>query len=437
VVDVDPRVKARVAVVGGGYAGLACAVELAHHGVPVEVFEAARVLGGRARRVVGDALTPDNGQHILVGAYTQTLALMRRVGMTEHEAFERTPLALELHPGFSLKAPCHGRIGLALAFARARGLSIAERLAAVRLMAGLQRADFRIDPDGPLAPWLVAKGQSQNLRSSLWEPLCIAALNTRPEEASAQVFANVLRDTFRGAPDASDLLLPRVDLSELFPDPAATWIEANGGRVHVGTNVRSVRAVAGGIALDDAGSTHPCVVLATPPWITARLLGPVSEAQATVAAIATFDYQPIFTTWLQYAPGTRLAAPMLGLRDGLVQWVFDRGQLGGTDGLVAAVISARGRHEEISLEMLDARVAETLAAAGLVRTEPLRTRTIAERRATFTCRPGLARPPNATGHPALLVAGDYTASDYPGTIEAAVRSGIAAARLAMKAPGVR
>jgi predicted NAD/FAD-dependent oxidoreductase len=181
--------------------------------------------------------------------------------------------------------------------------------------------------------------------------------------------------------------------------------------------------------------TFDAVVLAAPPWQAAALLRPLDACGGIVARLDALRYEPIATVYLQYAAGTRLPLPFCALVDapGANRWgqfVFDRGQLDpGQDGLLAVVISAADPAGEIGQDALAAAVAAQLAAAFGQPTlaAPLWTRTITEKRATFACTPALDRPANATDLAGLALAGDYTACDYPATLEAAVRSGVAAA----------
>jgi len=203
----------RIAVVGGGYAGFAAAVTLATAGRAVTVFESARTLGGRARRVEAYSVTVDNGQHILLGAYAQTLALLRTVhgAGAEHELLDRRRLCLN-EPGVfrlstpALPAPLH----LAVALLFARGWSWADRHATIAFVQSLRREDFRCDPG--LTVGALLDGQPAAVIRALWEPLCLAALNTPVAVASATLFLNVLAASLGAQARDSDLLLPRVDL---------------------------------------------------------------------------------------------------------------------------------------------------------------------------------------------------------------------------------
>ncbi len=421
----------RVAIIGAGWAGLAAAVTLVEDGAAVEVFEASRHLGGRARRVTVEGLELDNGQHILIGAYSETLRLMRTVGVDPKPALLRFPLELRSVSGFRLRAaslppPFHLLIGLL----RASGVGFGDRIATLRLVAGSRRRGYRLAKDETVRVWLEQHRQPDAVRAALWEPLCTAALNTPVARASAQVFLNVLRDTIEGDRGASDLLLPRVDLSALFPEPAARLVESRGGVVHLGAAVRRIEPAPEGFRVNGGSALFSHVVVACAPQHAGPLLGTLPGLEPLATRVARIEYEPIHTCYLQYPEAIALPFPMLGFQGGLAQWVFDRGALSGHRGLIACVLSGAGAHESLAQEELAAALHAELARALPGLPVPQWCRVIAEKRATFSCRVGLERPPNATPLPNLLLAGDYTASDYPATLEAAVRSGVAAARLA-------
>ena len=428
------RPARRVAVIGAGWAGLAAAVTLAEGGAQVTVIEASRFLGGRARRVELDGIALDNGQHILIGAYTETLRLMRLVGVDPDRALSRLPLELRTADGFRLKAvalpaPLHLLGGLLMA----KGLDLRERLLAAQLVARLHRDRYRLASDETVAALLARHGQTGKLRASLWDPLCVSALNTPAERASAQVFANVLRDTFSGGRAASDLLLPRTDLGTLFPEPAANWLATCGGEILLAAPVRGVQRSERAFVLNGGGSArmYDRVIIACAPRHAAALLVGHERLTLLAAQLEALAFEPIHTVYLRYPERVSLPFPMLGFTGGLLQWAFDRGALTGERGLVAGVLSASGRHEALSHPDLAAAIHAELAAH-LPLPSPSWTRVIAERRATFSCTPGLERPAAETPLPGLLLAGDYTEGDYPATLESAVRSGVAAARLAME-----
>jgi squalene-associated FAD-dependent desaturase len=396
----------------------------------VTVFEASRSLGGRARRVSVDGVDLDNGQHLLVGAYRETLRLMRLVGADPDELFLRLPLELRYADGFHLRAPrLPYPLNLLFALLRAKGLDLAQGFAALRFTVSLRARDFRIGPDRSVARLLDEHSQTGALRTRVWEPLCVSALNTPVERASAQIFANVLRDGLTGSRAASDLLIARTDLGRIFPEPAAEYVKARGGMIELGVSVRRIARVPGGFRLNDA-QVFSSVVIACGPHQAGPLLVQLPELAEALSRISAFSYEPIVTCYLQFPETVLLPAPMLGSSGGIAQWVFDRGQLGGPKGLLAAVISASGAHDALTKEALVSRIEAELRTALGALPAPRWSQVITEKRATFSCTPGLERPEETTPVRGLLLAGDYVASEYPGTLEAAVRSGVAAARQA-------
>lgn len=420
-------VAARIAVIGAGYAGLAAAVELSAAGKAVDVFEASRTLGGRARAVEIEGLTLDNGAHIFAGAYTETLRLMKLVGAPA-DALLRLPLHLEFPGQFRLHAPrLPAPLHLAWALLSAQGLTWSDKLAAIAFMRRQQRASFHLTTDTP-ASALIAD-QPHATRRFLWEPLCLAALNTAPEQASAQVFLNVLRDSLAADRAASDLLLPATDFSSLFPDPAARFIETHGGSVKRGSRIGHISRTESGFALDNH-TVYSQIILAVAPQHMPPLIESIPELAPVVAQLDSYTWEPIVTCYLAYPESVRLPQPMLGVIDGTAQWLFDRGQSHNQPGLIAAVISASRRHREIEPQALANEIHTEVARLVPSITEARWSQVITEKRATFACTPNQTRPTTVTPVPGLFLAGDYVASDYPATIEAAVLSGVAAAERA-------
>lgn len=405
----DPR----VAIVGAGYAGCAAAVTLAARGVPVTLLESGPVPGGRARRVKTRDMELDNGQHILSGAYSELLRLMRQVGVPS-DAVLRCPLELRYADGFTLRALwLPAPLGLLFGLLLAGGLPFAERIGAVRFMLAMRRDGFRLPSDTSVAELLARHAQDGRIGHYLWRPLCVSALNTPPEGASAQLFLNVLRDTLAAGDEASDLLLPKADLSKLFPEPACDFVRAKGGEVRCGETVRD---------LDALRAQYGKVIVAVGPH-QLKVLAPGLAPE--------YAYQPIYTCYLQYPKQVKLKFPMLGFAHGIVQWAFDRGALTGEKGRIACVISAQGDHQQLEQDELAQACHRELAAALGAMPDPEWSQVIAEKRATIACSPGLARPSQTTSIPGVILAGDYTDPDYPPTLEAAVRSGIRAAALAV------
>jgi squalene-associated FAD-dependent desaturase len=425
--DADELARAlmRVAVIGGGWAGIAAAVRAVEAGHDATLFEMAPQLGGRARSVELDGVELDNGQHILIGAYRRTLALMHTVGVEPDAVLQRLPLDLTFADGRGLRLPPGQPVpALLRAIWRRAGWSLGDRLALLRAAAGWAVRGFRCDP-----AWTVARLSAHlpaALRRDLVDPLCVAALNTPADEASAAVFLRVLRDALFAGEGSSDLLLPRAPLGRLLPAPASDWLERRGARVRLRRRVQTLAARDGGWVVDDEPAD--AVILACTAHEAGRLTQDVAPAWS--AAAGAFEHAPIVTVYLR-SEGTRLPRPMTALHDGPrapAQFVFDHGALGMTPGLFAAVVSGAGRWVEHGLDATALAVREQLAAELAVHwhTPPTVWRTVAERRATFACRPQLRRPP-ARIAARLWAAGDYVEGPYPSTLEGAVRAGEAAA----------
>jgi squalene-associated FAD-dependent desaturase len=429
-----------IAVIGAGWAGCAAAVELADTGHRVTLIESARALGGRARAVEIDGRVLDNGQHILLGAYKESLRLMRKTGVDVAQALLRLPLQMRYPSACEgmdfvaprLPAPWYVALGLW----RAKGLAKEDKLALLRFISAARWMEWRLDVDCSVETLLHQHQQTERLIRLMWAPLCIAALNTPPQRASARIFLNVLRDSLGARRAASDMLIPRADLSALFPQAAASFIAQRGGEVLNGVAIRRITSADEKWRLlsnrDEALPDFDGVVVAVPAAQVNELLSKVTNE----ALVPAFDYEPITTCYLQYGNDVKLAAPFFALLDDPAtsawgQFVFDRGQLGGSAGLLAVVISASAQAIELDKETLISALATQLATAFAMPqlNKPLWTQIITEKRATFSCAPDLQRPTEATPWKSLMLAGDYLASDYPATLESAVRSGVKAAAL--------
>ena len=440
----------KVAVIGAGWAGCAAAIEATQLGHSVTLFESARVAGGRARRVDcsvnGQPLALDNGQHILIGAYTETLRLMQTLGVDPGSSLLRLPLRLQFPNGEGLAFPRSAVFAAwpggprwpaawqaAWGIAMARGWSWGDKASLLRLALRWRAGGFVCAPGLSVAA--LCKGLSPRALRGLVEPLCVSALNTPAERACAQVFLRVMQDALFSQPGGADLLLPRTDLSALLPDAALVWLAARGPAPRLGVRVQALTRSATGWQLSASGSADldnteenfDAVLLACPPQEAARLAtGTMADWAAQAAGL---QHEPIATVYARVVPGesaaNKLPQPMLALHcsaDAPAQFVFDRGQLGGPAGLLAFVVSASvGDKALLSAQVLAQGQAQLGLQLELVQT-------IVEKRATFACTPGLLRPA-AQIAPGLLACGDYVAGPYPATLEGAVRSGLQAARL--------
>lgn len=416
----------RVAVVGAGWAGLAAAVEAVRAGHRVSVFEAARTLGGRARSLEvllpdGQPTVLDNGQHILIGAYRQTLSLMQAVGVEPAQVLHALPLSLRDAAGQGLALPAWPPgltpLDAAWGILGARGWGWGDKLSLLRACLGWRARGFRCAPSLTVSD--LCQGLTPRVQAQLIEPLCVAALNTPACQASAQVFLRVLRDALFGPGwgdwGASWLLLPRAPLGELFPQAAARWLGQRAAVVRTGHRVALLAQTGTGWLVD--GDAFDAVVLACPSWAAIHLV-----QENAIAALPWLEraralrHEAIATVYA--ASGQRLPAPMLALPPGPqapAQFVFDRGQLGGPEGLLAFVASASPGDREA----LERQVVAQARAQGWGLVQPVRT--VVERRATFACVPGLARPGIAVAE-GLWACGDWVEGPYPATLEGAVMS---------------
>jgi hydroxysqualene dehydroxylase len=429
-----------IAVIGGGWAGIAAAIEATQAGHAVTLYEMAHQLGGRARGLAVNDWYLDNGQHILIGAYTQTLRLMRLVGVDIDRAMLRTPLALIGPNGLGLRLrKTHATpLAFGMAVLRHPTWSWADRLFFLRAVSAWVFKGFCCPADMTVAQ--LTHDWPEALRRDVIEPLCIAALNTPADQASAQVFLRIQKDGLLTGRGASDLLLPAVDLGALFPEVADRWLTSQGAVLEVGRRITSLEFVTEHWQVN--GQAFDRVVLATPATEAARLthaIAPNWSAQA-----AALQFEPIITVYLS-SPGLRLPHPMITLpsddKTAPAQFVFDRSQLGGPPGLLAFVISgAKAWVERGNAATLDAVIAQAQTHLARFSPEPAASpvrwdlvKIVTAKQATFSCRPGLQRPP-AQIAPGLIAAGDYVEGIYPATLEGAVRSGIKAAQLCTKPP---
>ncbi len=406
----------QLTIVGAGWAGLAAAVAATQAGWHVQLFEAANTAGGRARSLqqsfAGQPL--DNGQHILIGAYRDTLALMRTVGLNPNDLLQRLPLDLRYADGQGLSLPNWPTpLNLLAGMSCAKGWRIKDKVSLIQAAWAWQCAKFECDRTWTVAQLCQVSELSPRVTTQLIEPLCLSALNTPMHEASATVFLRVLRDALLGGAGSSDLLVPRVDLGALLPDACLQWLNARGAEIHLGKRLTASELE----ALHLNGSP---VLLACPPWEAARLTAHIAPQWADQCA--ALEHTAIATVYLHCEDEsfTGLSQPMVALHSGPnapAQFVFDKRALSGQEGLLAAVVSACATERDALVAQVHAQVSEQV---GLHQVEVIQT--VVEKRATLACTPRLDRPePFVAAH--LWACGDYIRGPYPSTLEGAVRSG--------------
>lgn len=433
----------RVAVIGAGWAGSVAAATLAEAGVATTVFEAAPIAGGRARRVEKEGRAFDNGQHLLLGAYRRTLSWIAR--LVSPTACHRQRLdvvsAPASTPQFRLRAPTHGPAPFHLAWAllTADGPSLGERVATLarsaRLLATVPPADQTV------ADWL--SDVPVSMRRQVLDPLCIGALNTPPETASARVFAEVLRRAFFDDVRDADFVIPALDLSSLLPEAALAEVVRRGGTVRLATPVLSIHRVPGpGVAVETRAGreTFSAVLIATAPQHVPRLLSTLDGERSLDRMrdiLAGLSFEAIATVHLDlpFVGGLHPERDRIHLLDGQPgQWLFLHAQPAG--GIRASVVLSAldGALLAAGGEALCAAVRRQLAKSWQL-PEPLWQQCIIEKRATYACTPrqhallcGLVPLHGPTPERPVAFAGDWTEPSLPATLEAAVLSGERAAQ---------
>ncbi|HEX5475273.1 MAG TPA: hydroxysqualene dehydroxylase HpnE [Vicinamibacterales bacterium] len=429
-------------VIGGGVAGLAAACALAEAGARVLVLEARGTLGGRATafrdRETGELV--DNGQHVLLGCYTETFRLLRRIGAEQNV---RVQPALEV-PFLdvagrrsvlrcpSWPSPFHLLAGVM----GWRALTWSDRLRVLALAPALLKmqrgAEVATDAE-TVAAWLARHGQRGRIREWLWEPLAVAALNQSPEEAAARPFTRVLARMFGGAPGSASLALPTVPLHEMYATPARRFLEARGGevRLHALARVRVERERVAGVDVRGE-SIASGTVIASVPWHDIRTLftGKVAPLVRLLASADALASRPIVTVNLWYDRAV-MDDPFVGLPGRATQWVFDKRQAFGERASHLSLVSSdAGALVSRSTADLVAQAARDVAGAipGARGATLLRGTAVREKHATFSLAPGQpGRPPTRTAVAGLWLAGDWIDTGLPGTIESAALSGHRAA----------
>lgn len=426
-----------IAIIGAGWAGLAAAVELTNQGHSVNVYEACPNAGGRARSIQYEDLTVDNGQHLLIGAYQELLRLLKVVGLKESEVFERKPMALSLidatHENhFDMKlnnlwGPLSGMIALI----NAKGISFQDKISIIKFLSKIRLCRLKTNKSATALELLNENQQSQKTITQFWEPICVAALTTPIELASAELFINVLKDTFSGHYKNSNCLFPKVDLEQCFPKAAVEYIERHGGHVHFNNRIESLLDSPEGLVLkhQNKQSLASKAIIATPPTSCHRLLSPLFHDHKVLNNINQLRYQPITNLYFRFSKAIPMLQPMTGVLNAHSQWVFPR-KIAGQADLLSVIISTHGEHMNLDKEELAEIVHSELTSLFSELPSLKNCKVIRDKRATISaCVENQALRPTTTQlSDKIFLAGDYTYLDYPSTLEGAVRSGVASAR---------
>lgn len=433
----------KVLIAGAGWAGLACAIELVKVGHQVTVIEASRHLGGRARALEvtlpsGSKATLDNGQHILIGAYGETLRLMREVGVQPEKVLHRMPLTLRFPNGDTLqlpdwKKPLLKGLDVAWGVLQAKGWTWADKFSLLRTAAAWRMQGFSCEEATTVSQ--LCQHVSAPVMQMLIEPLCVSALNTPANRASGQVFLRIMRDSLFASAQpsmgSSNLLLPQRDLGAIFPQVAEQWLIQQGAKVLLGhrlmgwkslSNREHSALISSGLEAD-FHQNFDAIVIATAPVEAARLAH--NQRHVDWAQVTDHLHHEAIATVYAYAPNAQLPCPMMALASSdqaPAQFVFDRGSLTGYTGVLAFVISAAQGEPQLLEAQTIAQGREQLKLPDLQAIK-----TITDKRATFACTPGLKRPSMQISA-GIYACGDYIDGPYPSTLEGAVRSGMAAAQ---------
>lgn len=435
--------KQGIAIVGGGWAGLAAAVELCKQGHSVDLFESSPQLGGRARSILWNQMTLDNGQHLMLGAYQHMLQCLSTLQADTTKLFKQLPyrmLMLDAQTGqtaFDLQLPTYpAPLHLLFGIFNTPSLCISEKFSLLWRFNTLLKTP--IQNDLSVDDWLASAQLPERYITHCLKPICLAALTTHPQQASAKAFQRVLQQTFSGPANFTDLLIPTKNLSEVYPELARAYILQQGGHVHVrhkvqqlnhhGQHIQSILVNGQTLSFDQ-------VILATPAKITAQLLAPIPACELLVKQLQQLSYEPVTTIYLQFSQPVHLPYPMIGLLNGLAEWVFER-RLSGHANVLAVVISATGKHLQQPEKQLVAAIYAELKIIIPGLSQLLAHKRITDKRATFQCHPNvdLNRPGIQTLLRNLKLCGDYVyieeknVAGLPATLEGALHSGVKCAQ---------
>ncbi|HZY11126.1 MAG TPA: hydroxysqualene dehydroxylase HpnE [Bacteroidota bacterium] len=439
-------------IIGGGLSGLAAAVQLALNGVQVAIVEQSSKLGGRCYSYVdtktGDSI--DNGQHVLLGAYTHTLNYLKLIG-TQHflKRFKKLSLPL-FHPslGFdefelsSLPKPFHLTVGM-LKF---KLLSIRQRHNLLRVGLFLRRWNTKIEKrlaGLTIEEWLNDLGQSDHAKSCLWYPIAISVMNELPERASALLFARVLRTAFMGSKADSSIMIPLIGQTELYVRTALDILRQHKGKIFFNREVKKLelsKMNIGGVRLTN-GDLIPAryVISSVPHLLLNKIIPEFLHSETPFSDLHKLNSSPIISIHLWFDKEF-MNLEYCGFIDSTLQWVFNKRKIlndtSKPSSYLSSVISGAynivnlPKQKILSLVLNDIHRAYPQSRQAKL----IHSVVIKERRATFSpdCLSNSIRPNTETLINNFFLAGDWTNTGLPATIEGAVMSGFKAASLVLQ-----
>lgn len=437
-------VDKRVIIIGGGFSGLAAGVRLSEQGWRVLLLEGRKHLGGRAYSFVdaktGD--TVDNGQHLFMGCYHQTIAFLKKIGCLDRLKFQARPRVdfLDRDNGFtsfecpSLPPPMHAVAGLF----KMKGITIGDKLRAFKVGRAIQKNGKLASPPLTVSGWLDQLSQSERIKQRFWYPMAIATLNESPLTASAQMMKAVLKEAFGGGKQSASIGISRVGLSQLYTEGAADFIQAREGDVRTNSTVHRLvieNGLVTAVELKDGERiVADCFISAVPPSALLQML-PDDLRGKEFSKLASLGSSPIVSInlWFDRPVIDREFVGLIGTRS---QWIFNKDLILSQEkrsNQIAVIISAardfvdhtKQALVDMALEELNELIPESRSA------RLLHSRVVKEREATLahTIESDSFRPGPRTVVPNLILAGDWTATGLPATIESAVVSGNTAADL--------
>lgn len=438
----------RILIIGGGFAGLAAGVELSERPASVVILERRGHLGGRAYsftdQPTGDVV--DNGQHLFMGCYQHTIAFLKRIGCLDRLAFQDRPRVdfLDRDHGYTsfecppLPAPLHAVAGLL----RMRGITLGDKLRVANVGRAIRQNGKAGADSLTVKEWLASLGQSERICERFWYPMAIATLNEDPQVASARMLKVVLKEAFGAGRRATSIGIARVGLSELYTEGAKAFIESRGGEVRTSATVERLlidgkRIVA--VELKDGERLEADAVISAVPHPALLKMLPDELRAGEFAALEKLHAAPIVSINLWFDRGVfdRQFVGLIGTRS---QWLFNKNLIVKPSQLsnqIAVIISAahafvdwtKEQLVEMALGELHELLPESRAA------QLLHSRIVKEREATLshTLDSDNLRPGPRTSLENLILAGGWTATGLPDTIESAVLSGHTAAEIAASA----